>query len=203
MGQKNEALTKVIACGKSSVAQTVLRMRNEGDARIPVSDEFAAYDHAEGKIGLHSESSGACARRSLARWADETETWREGYARFRVASDLISIIEQYVPDARCGSWKRSEMQNCQGIAELVTRVAWSRPFLRKGVDPILAIDEACEAGNVLHDSSLLIVGLFDQETIVLDAGWSGLGGYLLAETPSREQADGKKMANQPDNHDVN
>src|SRR4029077_12552069 len=150
MGQKNEALAKVIAGGKRSVAQTVLRMRNEGDASIPVCDEFAAHDHADGKIRLDSGSSSACAHRSLARWADETETWCECYARFRVTGDLISVVEQYVPDARCGSWKCSEVQNGQGIAELVTRVAGSRPFLRKGVGPILAIDEAREAGDVLH-----------------------------------------------------
>ena len=43
------------------------------------------------------------------------------------------------------------------------------PLLGEGVNPVFAVPVAGEAVDVLHYSIALVVGLFDQKTVVLDS----------------------------------
>src|SRR5258708_11845490 len=71
----------------------------------------------------------------------------------------------------------------QGVAELVALVARDRPFLGEGVEPVFAVPETGKAGNVLDHSIALVVGLFDQEAIVLDRGLGDEGGARILLWP--------------------
>src|SRR5215470_18030720 len=56
-------------------------------------------------------------------------------------------------------------------------IAGNRPLLRETVGPVLAVPETDKRTDVLYNSKLLIVGLFDQEAIVLDA--ADLRGLII------------------------
>src|SRR5262245_24087209 len=55
------------------------------------------------------------------------------------------------------------------------RMGIERPFLREGVSPVLAIPQTLKRLNVLYHTEFLVVRLFHQEAVVLDAravfGW--------------------------------
>jgi hypothetical protein len=46
-----------------------------------------------------------------------------------------------------------------------------RPFVGLGVDPVVAAAEPFKCADVLNDPVFLVVGFFNQETVVLNAGW--------------------------------
>src|SRR5262249_13054285 len=59
-------------------------------------------------------------------------------------------------------------QNC--ITQLMPRPPVYRPFLGEGVSPIVAVPQALESLNVLHNPEFLVVSLLDQKTVVLNSG---------------------------------
>ena len=65
------------------------------------------------------------------------------------------------------------MLECERVAELVTLVARNRPLLGEGINPVLAIPETGEAGDVLYYAEILVVGFFNEKAIVLNAGLFG------------------------------
>ena len=65
------------------------------------------------------------------------------------------------------------MLECEHVAELVALVARNRPLLGEGINPVLAIPETGEAGDVLYYAEILVVGFFNEKAIVLNAGLFG------------------------------
>ena len=61
-------------------------------------------------------------------------------------------------------------------------LAENGPFLREGEEPALVL--SAQVGNVLHHARFLVVGLLDQEGVVLDA----LCGPCVGVLGTRRQA---------------
>ena len=89
------------------------------------------------------------------------------------------------------------MQQSQRIAKLVTGIAWHRPFLSEGVNPVLTVPETSKRGNVLYHTETLVVGLFNQEAVVLNGGRIGRRRILLGVRTGAEQDYRDQPANGP------
>lgn len=90
-------------------------------------------------------------------------------------------------DGDSGARKASGMQSNEPVTKLVAFITGDRPFLGEGVIPVFAVPEASEAGNVLHDAKILVVGFFHQEAVVLYTGFDRGAGFCWPRegTPSR------------------
>jgi hypothetical protein len=118
---------------------------------------------------------------------DQAKARREGDTRVSASYQLVPVIQEDVTDADSGARKASGVQSNERVTKLVAFITGDRPFLGEGVIPVFAIREASEAGNVLHDAKILVVGFFHQEAVVLDTGFDRGRRVLLARegTPSR------------------
>jgi hypothetical protein len=77
------------------------------------------------------------------------------------------------------------VQSRQSVADLVAFISRDRPFLSERVVPLLAVPEASEARNVLHNTEILVVGFLHQETVVLDS-WLGSGDWVWPQAVQAE-----------------
>ena len=98
------------------------------------------------------------------------------HLRILPTQDLIAEVE---PDVAEPGSEGVFVQNRNGVAHLV-QLADERPLLREGVGPRRPAVRSAQGVDVLNDSRLLIVRLFDQEAVVGDRG-------LLGECGLREE----------------
>jgi len=106
-------------------------------------------------------------------------------------SGKVDSGRKNIANTGAGTGKCVGAQRSQGVAELVTRIARDGPFLGEGVIPVFAVPGARKARNVLDDAKILIICLFDQKAVVLDAGRGR--GRLLARSGGAKQNNRKQL----------
>src|SRR5262249_48305991 len=166
--QPYKTLAQVICKRARPRSGVVASMGNDSRACVPVCDELLGHYEAHRKLRLDPCAPRATSTAKVTRGQKHAQPWSKCHLGLTASQYLVSVIEKEIADSSAGLGVLPGMQQSKCVTELVSRTCVDRPLLRKGVDPILAVQESLKGLNVLHYTKLLVVRFFDQEAVVLD-----------------------------------
>jgi hypothetical protein len=116
----------------------------------------------EWHVSLKPERAGAASHFFIAGWKQQAKPGSEHRACFRIPDELVAVVQGKVAEP---SPRAIRVLQRNGVAELVGDSA-EGPLLSKSVPPTTP-GRPGKGVNVLDYTSLLVVGLFQEETVVL------------------------------------
>lgn len=123
-------------------------------AGIPVRDDAGADQRADGQVHLPRRVPGVPGRQEDRKPRGERDSPSAPEAR-----QLVAIVDRHVAHSPLDGHREAELMALTPQGPLLRE--------RVGSDPA----RAQQRTDVLHDARLLVVGLFDEETVVLDGRW--------------------------------
>ena len=167
MGQPDEALADVPGTEIRPVSGCAPGPGRVGRPQVPMGHEGLRQHHADGQIGLVAQGAVAPRLPLVPRGQDQGEAGRHGDGRIPIPQQLVAVVEHPIPQGPPPV--RGGLQALIGEreAELMALVGHG-PLLGEGGDPVPALAVAHEGGDVLDDARFLVVGLLQQEGVVLD-----------------------------------
>jgi hypothetical protein len=130
--------------------------------------EIGLGHQCNGNVYLETEPSRSTPFFLIARRKQDTQPGSGNRPRLGIARQLIPVIQGHV--AQPGA-EPFDVLDRNGIAELMADTA-ERPFLGEVVGPVATIP-ALEGADVLHHPGFLVVGLLEEEAVVLDLSDKG------------------------------
>src|SRR5215475_2891269 len=151
----------------------LVRVRKHRHPSVKMQSPAVADDFAEGKIELVTDHASAEVFIAIAGRKHERQTRRERWRILVFHERLQTVVEPHIFHAVVVF--REDVRN--RVRKLV-RLTKHRPFLSKAwCDLTRAVGEIDrKVEYVLHYAWLLIVSLFDEERVILDAFGYWLGG---------------------------
>src|SRR4029078_11237240 len=149
----------------------VPRARQDKAAGIEMECPALPGSEARREHCLHTEGAGGGAFAPAARGEDQGEPRRESRTAPCSTDGLETVVEEDITEIGCRAGRTvGQVYHRNGVAELAA-LAPQRPFLGKGVNPVPGLTLPQKERDVLHHAGFLIVGLFNQETVVPNWLW--------------------------------
>src|SRR5687768_582887 len=174
MGEPDDALTESVTADCGGIPERVPRSWRVAHASVGMCNQRGRESGAERQLELEAGSAGA--------ESATTVTGRQHYCHVRSKRDrpfpsayLIAVGDSDVSNAGACRQGVIIVSERNGITQLV-RLPRQRPLLSESVHPCRAAFGPGESAHVLHDPTLLVVGLFDEKAVVLDRRRSVGGG---------------------------